>query len=501
MSQQQGALQRMNGKRWYGLTMEMGTGKTWSLLADVERYYSAGKIDGAFVVAPNGVHENWVLREMPLHMNTPYVAYAWRTGMGKADRAKMERDLLTPTPPGEQRPLRVFTINYESLARSADAFAFCERFMLAVRCMYILDESQMIKNPKALVSKKIFELRKYAPARRISTGTPMDKPPDIFNQFEFMKEGLLGTSSYRAFMAEYALLADFKTPITSADFMMKAQVKANPRMAWATIVVRDEETGLPVYRNLDKLAVLVAEHTYRVLKTDCLDLPPKIYTNHYFELTAAQRRAYDLMEEEMRIEAEDGTLTAVSALTKFVKLQQITSGYVIMPGEVEPRYIGADNPRIAAVVERLNLVQGRAIVWCKFREELRALAAALSAAGRRVVEYHGGVKRADRNAAIDAIQSGTADVFLGIQKAGGTGLTLTNAETTIYCSNEHSRMLRAQSEDRNHRIGTRRQVLYIDVMARNTIDESIAKCHQWKENLAATILRDRQIDLRRVFAG
>ena len=172
---------------------------------------------------------------------------------------------------------------------------------------------------------------------------------------------------------------------------------------------------------------------------------------------------------------------------------------VLLAGESEPIYIGKANPRIEQTVSRIELIEGRAIVWCKFREELKALSVALKAVGRRVVEYHGGVNRDDRNIAINAIQNGDADVFLGIQKAGGTGLTLTGAETTIYCSNEHSRMLRAQSEDRNHRKGTVNAILYIDVMARNTIDESIAKAHQWKENLAATILRDRQIDLRAIF--
>lgn len=496
MSQQLEALRRMNGKEWFALFMEQGTGKTWSFLADCERYYAAGKIDAIFVLAPNGVHTNWVLREIPLHLDCPNVAVAWRSGMGKQERARMDKALLTPTPRGEQMPLRIFTMNYEALL-SQDAYNFAASFMRATKCMFILDESQKIKNHAASVTKSVMKLKPLARARRIGTGTPMDKPQDIFAQMEYLEEGLLGTSSYRAFFAEFAVLADWRDPKTDSDWSLKRQVDKNPRMAHALIVARDETTGLPMYRNLDKLQKLLEPHSYRVLKKDCMDLPEKVYQSVYFELTPKQRAAYQLMEDELRIELEGGEVTSVSALAGLMKLQQITSGYVMVPGEEEPLYIGDKNPRIASVTESVCSGSGKFIVWAKFREEIAALAAALRGEGKRVVEYHGGVKAKDRERAIDELQKGDADVFLGVQKAGGTGLTLTAAETTIYCSNEYSALVRLQSEDRNHRKGTTGTVVYIDTVARGTIDEAITQAHQFKTGLAAAILGDRGLDLRR----
>lgn len=490
MSQQITALQLMDGKWRYALFMEQGTGKTWSFLADAERYHERGKIDGMMVFAPNGVHTNWVLREIPAHMcASRVVGAAWRSGANKEQTRQM-RKILEPSD-----KLRVMTMNYEAL-RGAGARAFAEEFLRSGRMIMVLDESQKIKNPTSDTTKQIMKLKPLAIARRIGSGTPMDKPADIFSQMEFLGSGLLGTDNFRAFVAEFAVLANWKDPKTSSDYAFARQVQKNPRMGFAQVIARDEDTGRPMYRDLDRLQKMVAKHSYRVLKKDCLDLPPKVYTNMYFELSPAQRAAYELMKEEFRIELENGEHTPVSALASLVKLQQITSGYVVVPGREELMRIDGTNPRIESLVEYASTVKGKIIVWARFREEVRALAAALTEAGWKVAEYHGDVKPADREKAIDGLQHGDITAFIGVQKAGGTGLTLTAAETTIYCSNEHSAIVRNQSEDRNHRKGTTGTVVYCDMVAVGTIDESIAKAHQWKTDLAGTILGDSGMDLR-----
>lgn len=494
MAHQLTALERMDGKWHYALFMEQGTGKTWAFLADAQRYHERGKIDGLFVVAPNGVHTNWVRREIPAHMEEERVlARYWRTSASKTFTKHME-EVLMPAP----GKLRVFTIPYESL-RSPRAREFVRRFLRSGRMIGVLDESQKVKNPDAAVTKALMELRPEMTAVRIGTGTPMDKPQDIFSQFEFMAPAqcLLGTMNFRAFVAEFSVLADWKDPKTSSDWAFAKQVEKHPRMKHALIVARDEDTGQPIYRNLDRLQKMIAAHSYRVLKKDCLDLPEKLYTSLYFDLSPEQMEAYTLMESEFRIRLENGEETPVSALASLVKLQQITSGYVVVPGREEPMYIGDGNPRVEAIANYVaENVSGKVIIWCRFREEIRVLAGVLRAAGRVVVEYHGDVKEDAREDAVDLLQNGNADVFIGIQKAGGTGLTLTAATTTIYCSNEYSSLVRLQSEDRNHRKGTIADVLYIDVVATGTIDEAITKAHQYKTEVTSTILGDRGLDLR-----
>src|SRR5690606_16905045 len=108
----------------------------------------------------------------------------------------------------------------------------------------IVDESQRIKNPKAARSKAVHKLAPLAQYRYILSGTPVtNNPADAFSQFEFLESGVLGTTSYRAFVAEYTQLVSDDSP------MMRRLVQKNPRAAWAQIPERDD-TGMPIYRNL-----------------------------------------------------------------------------------------------------------------------------------------------------------------------------------------------------------------------------------------------------------
>lgn len=496
MSQQAEALARMEGREFYALFMEQGTGKTWCILADAERLYAQGKIDALFIVAPKGVHRNWIRREIPKHMDDHghIIARAWAKGGARA-RRKLE-DLFKPREPGEVPPLRIFSINIDAL-NTKDGFDFAMRFVRSTRALGVIDESQRIKNPNTKRTHAVMRLKPLLPYRRIASGTPItNKPIDVFSQMEFLEHGLLGTTSYRAFVAEYSELVSNDSP------MMKRMVQRNPRAAHAQIVAKDPITGRPKWRNLDKLQKLIEPHAYRKLKRECLDLPPKIYKVHPFELSPAQQRAYDLMAEEKRIALDDGQQMSVERLAAIAKLQQITSGYVIpptpkaLPGEPvppapDPVYVAEGNPRIDALAEVLEDVEGQFIIWAKYHEEIRAVAALLRRLGITYGEYHGRVPDAERDAVEDAFHRGEIRCFLGNPAAGGTGLTLTEAETVIYYSCSYDLEHRLQSEDRAHRVGTVRNVVYIDLVAVGTIDEQIAEALQNKSELAAEVLGDR----------
>jgi len=106
------------------------------------------------------------------------------------------------------------------------------------------------------------------------------------------------------------------------------------------------------------------------------------------------------------------------------------------------------------------------------------------------VEYHGDVNDVDREAAVDGFQNGDATAFVGQPQSGGIGLTLTAANTVIYYSNDYNSETRKQSEDRAHRIGTKANVVYVDLIATGTVDEAISRALQRKSELAAAILGD-----------
>ena len=79
---------------------------------------------------------------------------------------------------------------------------------------------------------------------------------------------------------------------------------------------------------------------------------------------------------------------------------------------------------------------------------------------------------------------GRARFFIANAETGGTGLTLNTATLTIYYSNDFKLVNRQQSEDRNHRIGQKNAVLYVDLVRAKTIDTKIIKAIKDKKDLA-----------------
>lgn len=137
-------------------------------------------------------------------------------------------------------------------------------------------------------------------------------------------------------------------------------------------------------------------------------------------------------------------------------------------------------------------LDGKAIVWARFRAEIAMLAKLLREqyGTDSVVEYHGGVGSQEREAAVNAFQRGNARFFVGQQHSGGYGLTLHAATTVIYYSNDFSLEARLQSEDRAHRIGQHHPVNYVDIECLGTIDTRILEALRSKKDLAELITRD-----------
>lgn len=487
MPHQLDALRELNGKKYFALFMEMGTGKTWTILADAERAYAAGKIDGLLVIAPKGVHTNWVRREIPMHLDCKYIAAAFSSGnTTRKYRASMDA-LFKQREFGEPPPLRILSINIDAITTKA-GFAAAENFLLATKAMVVVDESQRIKTPSAARTKAAMKIGARAVARRICSGLPVTNAPmDLFSQMEFLSHGLLGTTSYRAFVAEYAELLSENNPLVKHIAANAPNARSTPQ-----IIARNRD-GTPKWRNLDRLAKLIEPHSFRVLKKDCLELPDKIYTTVEFELDSAQRKHYDMMATELRIELGDQP-DIVSALAALLKLQQITSGFVMLDGTTR-LLPNAENTRMKALKDALQDIDGQFIIWARFREELRQIAELLQSMDISFVEYHGGVGDKDREMAVDKFQAGTARAFVAQPQSGGTGLTLTAAETVIYYSNDFNLDTRRQSEDRAHRIGTKKNVVYIDLVAEDTIDEKIARSLQAKQLISSQIMGDNTLDL------
>lgn len=477
----------------FALLMEQGTGKTKPTIEDIAERWLKKSIDVLLVIAPNGVHINWTEIEIPKHMpkGIVYEAAFWSADMNKRETKAFDSVMI---PNGDRRAmtgmrLRILTINVDALGLER-VREFIRDFLESAKfgAAAVVDESQRIKNPKITRTKFVMKLSSRTDVRRILTGTPITNSPfDAWSQFYFLDPSILDVPNYSAFKSEYAHLI----PVDSG---LMRHIRERGARFDPQLVSRNSD-GTPRYKNLDKLQKLIAPYSYRVLKKDCLDLPPKVYERVFVELTKEQRRVYNTLRDQLLIEWA-GEVSTANKLTSLVRLQQIVCGYLVMEAGANPIQLfdkPESNPRIKAMLDVVEDAGDQSgIIWARFREDIAAIARVLRWAygGDSVVEYHGGIGRKDRTTNLARMADRSARFFVGQQASGGTGTTITAASFCIYYSNDFSLENRLQSEDRPHRIGQTRSVTYFDIEARETIDRKLIATYLAKKDVSDSVTGD-----------
>jgi len=438
-------------KKSFALLMEQGTGKTKVIIDNAAYLYGKDEITALVVIAPNGVHRNW-LKEINTHMpdwcqNESVYYYS---GMSKRHKDKFESVMAS------QDKLRIFTFNVECFV-SGGAVSLMNKILLANNVMLVVDESSRIKRPSAKRTKAITKFGKHAKYKRIMTGTPITKgPEDVYSQFRFLDPQILGYDSFYSFRARYCIMGGF------------------------------ENRQIVSYQNVDELTRNIEGHSFRVLKKDCLDLPSKIYQRYPVELSVKQRKVYDKLKKDFVTELGNAKIKAPEAITRLLRLQQIVCGW--FPSDDDIIKIEDNNPRLSALLDILSEIDSKVIIWARFRADIMAIEQAL---GDLAVAYHGNVSNDAREVAVDRFQNDPKiKYFIGQPQSGGIGLTLTAADYAIYYSNSFDLETRLQSEDRCHRIGTKNNVTYIDIESPKTIDTKIIKALRDKKKLADIVTKD-----------
>ena len=438
-------------RRGFALLMEQGTGKTKVIIDTAAYLYENKAIDTVIVICPNGVHRNWVNTEIPIHMSCEYRATFYSSQMKKKQIDKFNEVL-------EYDGLKIFAFNVEAFT-SVTAQKYMMTALKKSKVLMVIDESSRIKTPSSKRTKMITKFGKHPNviAKRILTGTPVTKgAEDVFAQFKFLNPDILEVTSLYKFKDKYCVMGGFKNK------------------------------QIVGYQNMDELTERLGKYSFRVLKSECLDLPEKIYQRHYVEMSAAQGKLYKDLKKSFIAELEGNMIEVPEAITRLLRLQQILCGWFPVEGSSIP--IDKVNPRIEALREVLGNINGKTIIWARFRADLEAIEGLL---GSEAVSYHGGVSNDDREIAVNRFQN-DPDVkyFLSNPQAGGIGITLNKAEYAIYYSNSFNLEERMQSEDRAHRIGTEKNVTYIDIECRKSIDSHIIKALRTKKSIADIVTKD-----------
>jgi SNF2 family DNA or RNA helicase len=220
-------------------------------------------------------------------------------------------------------------------------------------------------------------------------------------------------------------------------------------------------------------------------------LPKKIYTKRYFKLTDKQRKVYDKVKEDYILEVSEQDIPVPMALTRMMKLQQITSNFAFVDSEIL-KLIDESNPRLDETMNIINETpeDDSIIIWCRFRHDIDSICEQLTKNKISNVRYDGSTNAGDRAKNLKKFQDKMVRVFVANPATAAEGLNLFVASTVIYYSNSFKLGDRQQSEDRAHRIGQKNNVLYYDLVAENTLDNKIIKVLLEKQELANIITGD-----------
>jgi SNF2 family DNA or RNA helicase len=454
------ALEMSWNKEVFAYFMEMGTGKSKVLLDNVAMLFDKGKINSVLIVAPKGVYKNWYDSEIPEHLvkHIDRNVVLWKALITKEQKLKLdslfEQDFTK---------LQILLMNVEALS-TKKGFDFARQFLNVRKALFAVDESTTIKNPGAKRTKNIINLSTMGKYRRILTGSPVTKSPlDLYKQCEFLDPWLLGHQSYYTFRTRYAIMR-------SANFNGRS----------VQIVVG--------YKNLEELSEKLKPFSYRVLKDDCLDLPPKTFMKRVIQLSPEQNKLYQQMKQLALAEMNGKMTTTATVLTQLMRLQQITCGHFKADdGSIQE----IKNNRIDQLMELIDEVEGKAVIWAHWRHDIDTIVREIEKEyPGSVVTYYGDTTTEDRQKAIKEMQDPESKIrfLVGTPQTGGYGITLTGASTMIYYSNGYDLEKRKQSEARIDRIGQKKPMTYIDILAENTVDERIVKALRKKVNIATQIM-------------
>ena len=454
------ALEMSWDKKVFAYFMEMGVGKSKVLIDNISMLYDKGHINGVLIVAPKGVYKNWYSSEIPTHMadHVEKKMVLWEANITKSKQKEL--DILFKT----DEDLHILIMNVEAFSTKKGT-QFAQKFLSCHKTLMAIDESTTIKSPTAARTKSIIDLGKDVKYKRILTGSPVTKSPlDLFTQCFFLDAWLLEQQSYYSFKTRYAITRKINVGARSVEIVVG-------------------------YRNLGELSDRLKSFSYRVLKDDCLDLPEKTFMKRIIKLSEEQQKVYNQMKQLALAELNGKLVTTASVLTQLMRLHQITCGHFKSDdGSVQI----LKNERIDELLNILNEVEGKAIIWAHYRHDIEVIVDNIKKeyGDNSVMTYYGDTSTEDRQKAITKIQDPNSPVrfLVGTPQTGGYGITLTGASTMIYYSNGYDLEKRQQSEARIDRIGQTKNMTYIDIIAEDTVDEKIVTALRKKVDIASKVM-------------
>ena len=451
-------------KRSYFLAMDMGTGKTKCIIDAYTQFHNDDSKVKLLIICPKTVIGVWFDEFAKHSAKFGYENILLLTGNRRDRQYKIDE---------VSQNQNILIINYDGLNVIEKEL---ESFVTDNRVIIVADESTSIKNPQARRSKVLHQIAPKAIRRYALSGTAVTQGyVDLFSQIKFLDPSILSISSFTKFKQRYCIYGGY------GNYQLMG------------------------YRNTDELKEIIKRYFYRVLKSDCLDLPEKIYQSIKVDLSDIQKHHYDQLKEERATQVQDTILTAPIAITRLLRFQQITSGFLPL-GDGEDKYLELESEKYNTLKDMIESIaldnNAKVAIIARFHHDLDRIIKLVESYKLGYIEISGRVNIKERMG-IDLRFNEDPNLKVAIlqETAAKEGLNLTSINHVIFYSLTFSLNDFLQIQDRFHRIGQKSNVNYYALICRKTVDESLYKILQKKYEPASYLLQYGESGLQDIIHG
>lgn len=531
------AREKFKDKNEIALFFEMGCGKTLTSMSIVIDKYKAGLIDSLLVVAPNDVHKQWfgdlcdnesVLSKILAQENVECSGQIVGGRGGQKEFYDFEDD----------GKLHIVCVNIDTFSQPhkwEPVVAWANANNTAI----IVDEATVIKNPISKRSQRmLYEFNdvtkrgktitssvKKQPVRIVLTGTPVTNGPiDLWAIMEFIKPNYFGRNYY-SFMNYYGMHTKLNVQDRVIQVLLTEKTWTGIKACkdyteafclfgcsedtYMTVMHQDKYVG--PYKHADELKELLEPNAVFAKLVDCVDMPSCNYIVKKIPLSPAQEAAYKDMQHDLLAQFEDKVATAKNKLVVSLRLQQISSGFImaheepdfedndilfwsdldenydVKPDEVV--WLGDTNPKLEQLMRDVDELDKPIIILTRFSAEAAKIYGMLK--DRYSTMLFTGWKT---TGSIEDFKAGKFEIMVANLTKIARGFNLQVSHTTIYYSNTFSMELRQQSEFRTFRMGQKHPCTYIDYES-SVVDRTIAEALKMKKGLLEYI---REKDIKEI---
>lgn len=537
------AINRFKDQDEIALFFEMGCGKSFTTLQIAQEKFLAGKIKGLLIVAPNDVHKQWYT-ELVYGVDKDHDGVMWQ-------ELQIDFEAQCVGGRGGQKELYPFEMKdtFKFVSVNVDTFSTPHKWEAIVdwansdNYMLAIDEATVIKNPTSKRAQRllyefnnvqkrgkvIVSSQKKHPVRAVLTGTPVTNGPmDLWSIMEFVKPNYFNRNYY-SFRAYYGMFTKLsvQTSYGSArdvDVLLTENtwhgIKSckNYQEAYITfgcsedtyMTVAHQAKFIGPYKHADELKKQLEPVAIFKKLTDCVDMPPVNYIERELPMSQAQEAVYESMKENLLAQYDGYNATASNKLVVNLRLQQISSGFIIgqkaledfsfekfldmNPEEFDDRdinptevvWLGESTPKLDALMRDVAECDKPLLILTRYSAEAAKIYDLCKDQYRTCL-----ITGWKTVGSIDEFKEGKYDIMVANSTKVSRGFNLQIAHTTLFYSNTFSMETRQQAEFRTFRMGQKEPCLYIDYTC-SDVDKTITKALKMKKGLLEYI-RDKDI--------